>query len=161
MLRELTIWLSRLKAGRVVVTDAELKANPHAVWNAFITSISDPFRVLSPSQRKASLIFWYESEVNNGGHLQFFLNEGGDPTKTVEALRAADALPQARILEQALIRWQSRARPKRNEAYDHVALAREREFDDLDRAFYDCAVSLTDVLERLLREREAEYIIRK
>jgi hypothetical protein len=161
MLRELTIWLSQLKVGRIIVTDADLKANPHAMWNAFIASISDPFRILTAPQRVARLIFWYDSEINNGGHLQFFLNQGGDPIKTIEALHSAGAFPQARILEQGLKRWESRARPKRNETYDYLALARQREFDDLDRAFGECAVSLTDVLESLLREHEAKYIIRR
>ena len=58
------------------------------IWNAFVNllSLSDPDE-LSVVQRQAQLVFWYESEVQNGGYLQYFLNRG-----TVEAMDAIAAL---------------------------------------------------------------------
>jgi hypothetical protein len=40
-------------------------------------------------------------------------------------------------------------------------MAREKEFDDLDRAFDTCDVPLIDALERHFIEHESEYIIRE
>ena len=46
---------------------------PHLIWNAFIDLIAiEDYGDLSPIQRKAHLVFWYESEVQNGGHGQYF-----------------------------------------------------------------------------------------
>jgi hypothetical protein len=42
---------------------------------------------LSAEQRPAHLVFWYESEVQNGGHFQYFENRGTEHlAATIEAL---------------------------------------------------------------------------
>ena len=160
MARALFTWVSRLSFGRIVVAKADLEANPHAVWNAFLDVIIDPYRILTPMQRRARLAFLYHSEIYNGGHLQFFLNRGGDSAKTVEALEALSAFPQAQILGQATTRWTSRPRPQRNDVFDYSAMARQGEFDDLDDAFYSCLVPIDDLLKQHLGKHEAAYIIR-
>jgi hypothetical protein len=37
---------------------------------------SEDYANLSEERRPAHLVFWYESEVQNGGHLQCFENRG-------------------------------------------------------------------------------------
>lgn len=159
--RTLFIWVSRLSFRRIVVTKTDLEANPHAVWNAFLTLITDPYRILTLVQRRARLVFLYHSEIYNGGHLQFFLNRGGDTAGTIEALETMGAFPQAQILRQASARWASRPRPQRNDVFDYSAMASEGEFDDLDDAFYGCQVQIDDLLKRHLEEHETAYIIRR
>jgi hypothetical protein len=45
---------------------------PYERWNAFIDLVAteDATR-LTATQRAAQLAFWYDSEVQNGGHLQY------------------------------------------------------------------------------------------
>jgi hypothetical protein len=146
---------------RIVITKADLETNPHAAWSAFIELLNFGSEVLQTKfQWPAQLVFWYESEIQNGGHLQYFLNEGADPAETVSALDMFGATPQARILEEALQRWKSRPRPGRDDPFDYFAMARENEFHDLDKAFGACAVPLMDVLKSHFEEHESEYIIR-
>ena len=165
MLAHLTALAVRRARGvskRAVVTKADLKTNRHAVWNAFIDLIATSFEhELTPLQRSAQLVFRYESEVLNGGHLQFFVNSTGeDADETIAALDALGASAQARVLEQAVARWNSVPRPPAD-LRDYSAMERKHEFRCHDRAFSDCPSPLTEALERHFAEHEAEYIIRK
>lgn len=148
---------------RAKVTEADINANPHTVWNKFVDLIATSFEhELTPRQRLAQLVFRYESEVQNGGHLQFFLNSAGeDADETVAALDALGAGCQARVLEQAAQVWRSAEREplSSHNTYSHVAS--KGEFRGFDAAFSDCPVPLIEVLERHLAEHETEYIVRR
>jgi Domain of unknown function (DUF4375) len=68
--------------GAVVMTirklsKSDVDAEPYCVWNAFVDLLAmEAYQDLTPEQRAAHLVFWYEHEVQNGGHLQFFENRG-------------------------------------------------------------------------------------
>ena len=150
---------------RAVVTKAMLEDTSYAVWNAFVDLIANSFyQELTPRQRPAQLVFRYESEVQNGGHRQFFVNsEGEHLEETVAALDALGAACQARVLEQAVARWNWTQRLSPESVGDYAAEAAKGEFSDFDHAFADCEdreASLTQVLERHLAEHEAWYIVR-
>ena len=50
-------------------------------------ALGEPLPDLTPEQRRAHLVFWYESEMQNGGHLQYFENRGAEHLEeTVYAL---------------------------------------------------------------------------
>ena len=55
----------------------DTQRDPNLIWNQFtdFLAMSD-IDHLDSAQRPAYLVFWYDSEVQNGGHLQFFLNRG-------------------------------------------------------------------------------------
>lgn len=136
-LAALAVRRARGVSKRAVVTKADLKANRHAVWNAFIDLIATSFEhELTPLQRSAQLVFRYESEVQNGGHLQFFTNgTGEDADETITALDALGASAQARVLEQAVARWNSAPRLPAVSLSDYSAMESKHEFLDLDDAF--------------------------
>jgi HrpA-like RNA helicase len=57
---------------------------------------------LSPEQRPAHLVYWYESEVQNGGHLQYFENRGTEHLAApVKALGSLGAMCQQQVLREA------------------------------------------------------------
>jgi hypothetical protein len=59
------------------LTNGEVEREPYRVWNAYVDLLAvEDHRDLVPEQRAAYLVFWYESEVQNGGHLQYFENRG-------------------------------------------------------------------------------------
>src|SRR5678816_1954741 len=76
---------------------------PHLIWNAFIDLIAvEDYSDLSPLQRKAHLVFWYESEVQNGGHGQYLENHGRLRLReTIAALVELGLSCQAQVLSRA------------------------------------------------------------
>ena len=58
------------------LSKAELIEKPSLAWNAFISIVGEAsYEELSPVQQVAHLGYWYEAEVYNGGHLQYFRND--------------------------------------------------------------------------------------
>ena len=59
----------------MTLTRGEIEETPGLVWNAFVELVAlTKSQDLSEEQRPAHLVFWYDSEVYNGGHLQYFEN---------------------------------------------------------------------------------------
>ena len=134
--------------------------DPSARWNAFIDLLAtEEFDDLTPTQRQAYLAFWYDCEVQNGGHLQYFENEAGARAgDAVGALRAIGALCQAAVLAAAVQQRSDRERDAPSTAEQYVELARQGEFDHLDAKYGACEPPLTAVLEHYLDAHEAEFL---
>jgi hypothetical protein len=151
-----------MKDNRILVTRKALEEDPHADWNAFINVLAmTQYDDLTPVQRIAHLAFWYESEVLNGGHLQYFNNRGiEDGEETIQALDSIGVGAKARILERGIERWMSKARKRTIDLEEYVAIASEEEFNDLDAAFCEAFEEITKALERYLARHEADFIVR-
>ncbi|MDN4494386.1 hypothetical protein [Ureibacillus aquaedulcis] len=53
-----------------MVTKEMLNENPYEKWNQFIDLLAmEEYGDLTQIQKVAQLCFWYDSEVQNGGHL--------------------------------------------------------------------------------------------
>lgn len=141
--------------------DRELAANqPHIIWNAFLDLVAmEDYEALSAPQRIAHLAFWYDAEVQDGGHLQYFENSAG--TRSTEALVAVAQIggPHlAAILREAIERWASRERERATSVRELVAQSLELEFGDLDERYHQSSPSMQELLERYLSEHEDEFI---
>jgi hypothetical protein len=134
------------------LTKQEVEAEPFRVWNAFVDVLAmEDFSNLSPEQRPAHLVFWYESEVQNGGHFQYFENRGTEHlAATVEALGLLGAACQRQVLREAGGRWLSRSRPRIETAEEFCQTALEGEFDSFDSRFHACSPALQQCLEAYL-----------
>lgn len=104
-------------------------------------------RPFSAAQRHVFAMAWYETEVNNGGHQQFYDNSAGIVWR--EALAGFDAasIPEvAALIEESARRLggnPSLIQEERWKAMDQL----QPDFEDLDKALY----TLTDVEERVTR----------
>jgi hypothetical protein len=131
--------------GRHRLSRAETKERPGLLWNAFVDIVSvAPESLPAGPRRSAALALLYESEVQNGGHEQYFDNT--DCKYVDETIRALGELGdhcRARVLAQAY---------EEHEAEDG-SLGPE-----LDKAFHACQPKLTLVLEAHLLENEDIYI---
>ena len=148
-----------MKRAKVMKPEPGLDLNA-TIWNAFIDllAMSEP-EELSAAQRPAQLAFWYESEVQNGGHLQYFLNRGpGEAESAIAALEGIGAADHSRVLRAAFETLQaaSRRSPVSAEEYSQVAL--EGEFDIYDSQFY-AAPPLMDVLESHLNVYRDLFVV--
>jgi len=143
-----------------------LRLSPHdpefaaASWNAYIELLATSEAVeLQPTQRSAYFAFWYESEVQNGGHLQYFYNRGPDEAvQAVASLRLLGATAHADLLSAALTAWRSRPRPAPETIDDYAAEAMAAEFATHDDRFGHLD-PLTAVLERHLLEHRDAFLI--
>lgn len=143
------------------VSRRQVEDDPYAVWNEYVhlLAMSD-YADLSKTQRFAHLVFWYEQEVQNGGHLQYFENQGIDRiAEVMAALRHLGADCQAEVLASAAARFSATPRERLESIEDYVAVALEAEFETMDRAFDECAVSLPDVLATFLEKHRAEFVL--
>lgn len=62
--------------------------------------LTTDYRDMSAAQKDASLCFFYDAEVQDGGHIRYFSNSQGKNYKeTIDALLRIGALKQKEILE--------------------------------------------------------------
>ena len=147
---------------RARITREQLAADPYAVWNAFVGVLAhaEPDD-LTPVQLPAFLAFWYEHEVQNGGHYQYFHNRGTEEIDgVIEALRtlSADSLADVAVRAKARIISDPPKRARTLEEFTEAA--RQGPFDDLDAAFHECSPTIVEALEAYLGAHEADFVER-
>jgi len=140
---------------RRTVERARLRLEQHLVWNAFIDLLAmEDYGALSVIQRKAHLAFWYDSEVQNGGHGQYFENRGVSRlSETTAALRDLGLECQAEVLSRA-----SAALSTTEPGADWADTLPDSFIDELDAAFHRCTPTVTEALEQHLARHIAEYV---
>lgn len=109
----------------------------------------------SEPQRFVHAIHWYEAEVCNGGHDQFYSNSTGIVWRNALAgCEAAGIVEVAAIIEESAARLGRPPpldRDERNALLDKI----EPDFDDLDKAFYK--LDLGDRLLRYIRANAEQF----
>jgi hypothetical protein len=142
------------------VSKSVAENTPNEIWNAFIDLIAiEDYKNLDQTQRLAHLAFWYDSELQNGGHLQFFENRGTELLdETLTALQDLGAKKQHKILEKARKKWLAGSRSKKEEAEDYIDEALEGEFETLDDQYYECEPSINDLLEGFLAKNRSSFV---
>ena len=142
------------------LTKQEVEAEPFRVWNAYVDILAmERFSELSAEQRPAHLVFWYESEVQNGGHFQYFENRGTEHlAATIEALGLLGAVCQQQVLRAAGELWLSRSGPRVETAQEFCDTALEGEFAAFDSRFHKCSPSLQESLEAYLSRHQSLFV---
>jgi hypothetical protein len=130
---------------RTIVTFADDWADPEpngACYHAAVDTICVWATHLHSDQRPAAHAWRYFGEVNNGGHAQYFMNleamsaQPEHVPEAIEGLRCIGLSDVADILAQAHLRWTGAARLAPADLVEAAEIFAEREFDDLDNAFY-------------------------
>jgi hypothetical protein len=142
------------------LTKQEVKVEPFRVWNAFVDLLAmEDYNELSTEQRPAYLVFWYESEVQNGGHFQYFENRGTEHlAATVDALSLLGAACQQRVLREAAELWLSRSRSPVQNAEEFCDTALEGEFESFDSRLHACSPNLQESLEAHLQRYQSTFV---
>jgi hypothetical protein len=146
------------------ISSEMVKTDPYVVWNEFVNLLAmSDYADLTPAQRGAHLVFWYESETQNGGHCQYFTNCGiRHLDELITALQDMSANDHARLL--ILVRdLLARATPKpegkpTDEWVDDVL--GDNVYDRLDAEFDKCRPTLVEALQKHLDSHEADFIER-
>jgi hypothetical protein len=135
-------------------------------WSASIYDGAEEYdrslRSFSRSQRLLFAALWYQYEVDNGGHKQFYFNSTGIVWKdALEAFKSMGLTAFEAILRESAERLggsPSLDREERNSQLDTVA----PDFDDLDERFYEAdeAIGLDDRLKSFMRSRPSDFYFR-
>ena len=145
---------------RRIVTNKMLEDNPYEKWNQFVDLLAmEDYNDLTEIQKAAHLCFWYDSEVQNGGHLQYFVNRGILVNETTIALTKLGAQSQANVLSKAINILLTKGISKIETVEEYVDEALEEKFDDIDSEYYSCEPTIQDLLEKYLENYEEEFII--
>jgi hypothetical protein len=142
------------------LTKEVIAAEPFRVWNAYVDLLAmEDYDDLTLEQRPAHLVFWYENEVQNGGHFQYFENRGTEHlAATVEALDLLGATCQQQVLRKAGELWLSRSRPRIQAVQEFCDTALGGEFDVYDARFYACSPTLQQCLEAYLARHQSSFV---
>lgn len=132
-------------------------------WSTRWTS-SDPYFGLAVPEYNVSVCCLYQAEVFNGGHTQFFFNQGGEITLGVQkALRVLELNEWGRILNDARQVFPNGEIPEERESIvtflsvlSEEGLAR---LDDLDHEFDAIGLDVDQQLLDYLRAHEQEILL--
>lgn len=149
---------------------ADIERRPELVWNAFVDLLAhEDYDDLSPIQRVAHLAFWYDSEVQNGGHGQYFNNIGlAKVNETISALEMMGLECQAAVLRtackaaerqrdvpvtaskqfRAILHWLTSSGAPQPPSADQTA----------DEAYFRCSPTVVDALEAYLARYRSEFL---
>ncbi len=151
----------------IELSKSEVEKTPYLVWNSFIHLIAlSEYKDLTNVQMAASLTFNYDSEVQNGGHLQYFENTAKlYPNKehllidaTLDALKVIGAIEQENILSSASKKYYSQERMHPKTVGEYCETALEDEFGDFDNGYYETDPNITSLLEKYLEAHLAEFV---
>jgi hypothetical protein len=140
---------------------AALIKTPYLFWNACIDLVAmEQYQNLDNVQRVAHLTFWYDTEVQNGGHLQYFENRQLAYLKeTIGALRVLGAIAQSKVLEAASDVWNTKPRAKIESVEEYVATALALEFNDFDNAFHKCKPAINTTLLSCYFDQNKDHFV--
>jgi len=146
------------------IKQAEVDEFPHIIWNTFIDMVAGGAAAeMNDIQRNAALCFEYDSEVQNGGHLQYFENTArsgfADYEDVVKALQWIGAGQQADVLSKAIALWKLETRGLTRDIYEFSDRALEGRYDALDDKYCDCEPEVMQLLETMLEEYQDEFVI--
>lgn len=86
------------------VTKEQVESDPYFYWNQFIDlMVSEEFSNLTEYQKDMFIVFTFDSEVQNGGIVQYFTNQGAEHfERLLEILDRLEAYEQSKILKKIL-----------------------------------------------------------
>ncbi len=138
-----------------------LEKKPYIVWNEFVDILAmSNYTELSKKQRPAHLVFWYYSEIENGGHMQYFENrKPARATETVASLELLGCSCHAKLLSKAVAQLKSKPRSRIQSVEEYVETALQGEFDRFDDEYAKCQPTLDKALERYLARNQSEFVL--
>ena len=140
-----------------VITLLDFQIDSNDPWNIFVDAACNGTIENVPENLKDLYHpFWYDAEVNNGGHLQYFLNESGDHSAAcIDALRKLGLTSFALLLSDAARAFQENGDPPPDTVEEYVDSALSDAYESFDEAFYKTTPELSKHLMSIVIERSA------
>jgi hypothetical protein len=139
----------------------------HRISNAFgyVCQLMETqgFKRLTERQQYLYAVTVYRSQVNNGGHSQYFFNSSGDHWKSaLLGLRTINATTSAKVLSRAVALFEPddvpRNRERRIELLLPLRATKKEQFDNLDAQFYAAGEDLVVMLALYAIDNKSDFI---
>lgn len=143
-----------------ILTEKQIIEEPWQVWNSFVDLVSmEQYDDLTPVQKVGSALFWYNSEVQNGGHMQYLVNHGISHLKsTINAFETIENYDFTPLLKKAITIYNTLDLSSIANVEDYVEMALQDYFSECDQKFHQIEPSLEDILEEYLRNNQSAFI---
>lgn len=130
------------------------------IWNAYVDLVCmEEYEDLTEIQQIGKALFWYENEVMNGGHLQFFLNRGIEELDlTIKALKFVGHNEFIQLLEDAKAIYTKLDFSNIVDKETYIEMALEDHFDKCDEKFYQIDLSLYALQLGFLLDFQQEFV---
>jgi hypothetical protein len=131
-----------------------------AKWNAIndLLALSD-LRDLTPLQRIAYLAYWYMSEVENGGHFQYFINRSDfDHDEVAKALESIGAAEHSANLRNAHNAAHGMATGSPDTSEEYVERDEAADLSAYDAVYSDCGKSVYKSILAYTTTHEEEFL---
>ena len=131
------------------ITEGELQADSSARLWALVSYLAEHAVDQTRTElRPFWLVYMYDSEVLNGGHLQYFHNQGTDGVmETIEALHRIGAHEHAALLVECWAKIRERPVSRVASLEEYSQLAGERSFAAEDNAYYALRAEVLPLLQ--------------
>lgn len=150
--------LGKIKLSNLGLLNSTLE---EAIFDEVISLIfqKDPSELTS-RQRKVGLLLIYDNEVNNGGHLQYFHNQGVDYVEEIfEGLEEIEAKCQKSILENAFEYAKKFPVTPVETFEEYQERALKGEFFQLDMLYYKCSPEIVnELLPQYVQKHLNEFV---
>ncbi len=145
----------------VSVLQSELDADPSARLWALVFYLADhPEAQRDKRCRSFWLAYLYDAEVKNGGHLQYFHNQGSTLVgETLAALRIIGADNHAQLLERCAEQVANNPIIPVTSLSEYPALAAARSFSAEDATYYEQPQDVLSLLEAHFEETLHECVV--
>ncbi|MDP3739074.1 MAG: DMP19 family protein [Hyphomonadaceae bacterium] len=120
------------------------------------TAYEESLQSFSIPQRLLFAMCWYEAEVSNGGHDQFYFNSTGVVWRDAMAGFDAAGIPEVAAIIGESSRRMGGDPPLDREARQDLLDRLNPDFDDLDRALY--ALDLHDRIAMYVRANASDFL---
>lgn len=150
--------LGRIKLSELSLLNSDLET---ALFEEIISLMfQKDITELTSKQQEVLLAFIYDSEVLNGGHLQYFQNQGTDKIlQILTFLEEIGAICQKEILAKVfeLVQQLPAIAAETVEQYHERAM--KGEFFDFDMAYYRCPLEVgTQLLPQYVNRNLSEFV---
>ena len=149
------------------IAASRLQKEPQLLWNTFVKFLSTAdTREMNDVQMAAQLPFWYDAEVQNGGHLMYFENNCtklGDKVDvlimaTLDALKIIGAGRQAQVLGRAADVYFSQPRQHTKDPDEYSQIELEGEFEKFDIEYGQVSPAIDDLLKEYLQAHTDNFV---
>ena len=137
-----------------------IEKEPYQIWNSFIDILAMELENnLSDVQKIAQKSWWYDSEVQNGGHLQYFENTSlQNYSSIIDSLIAVGAKEFAHLLSESSDLFIDKKRSRIKSVFQFIKKAKEGKFDNFDSRFYKISPDINYYLEEYLKKHQDEFV---
>lgn len=142
------------------VSKSEYEKDPSARFRALVEYLGQNNSPQADRELElVRLAFFYDAEVLNGGHLQYFVNRGTNEAPAVlSALEAVGDLERAALLRSCLARVAASPLPRVESLGAYADLAAARSFRSEDTRYYEIRPELLQRIQDFITPKLSQLV---